>query len=281
MLASSARFISLGNGKSPDANIQHHIQLQLKALGKTASSKTPELVTRFDTRYLNASGRHSAERIAEALARTRRGTVLLTGMPGTGKTQLASHMAERCNMELIYRTAADINDKYYGESERNVAKLFEQCDIQNQIIFLDEADTLLMARREDSHRADRAVTSEFLRRLEAFQGIFMCATNHGDLLDPALMRRFVFRLDFAPLNQMQRTQLLQELLGGTDDIKVIINDCTQQRLNRLDRLTPGDFANCKKRLTCLEEKPIPEQWLEELELEHNVKPLVRGRVGFL
>lgn len=295
MLASSARFVSLVNTASlnkdagdgldsalaVDANIQHHIQLQLKALGKTATSKTPELVTRFDTRYLNASGRHSAQRIAEALARTRRGTVLLTGMPGTGKTQLAAHMAERCNMELIYRTAADINDMYYGQSERNVAQLFDNCDIHNQIIFLDEADTLLMSRREDSHRADRAVTSEFLRRLEAFQGIFMCATNHGDLLDPALMRRFVFRLDFAPLNQIQRTQLLQELLGGTKDIPILINDCIQQRLNRLDRLTPGDYANCKKRLSCLDEHPTVEEWLDELEQEHNVKPLVRGRVGFM
>lgn len=285
MLSSAARFVSLAQidaSQGPakiDESIQHHIEMQIKTLGNSKVSTTPELVTRFDTRFLNVSGRFSAERIVESLSRTKRGTALFTGMPGTGKTQLAAHMAERCNMELLYRTAADINSKWYGESEQNVAALFEDCDTNNQMIFLDEADTLLLARSEDSHRVDRAVTSEFLRRLEAFNGIFMCATNHGDLLDPALMRRFVFRLDFEPLNLHQRILMLKELTGIAE--MEALDSCVQQRLTRLERLTPGDFANCKKRLICLDNNATVSEWIDELEQEHNVKPQVRGKLGFM
>jgi SpoVK/Ycf46/Vps4 family AAA+-type ATPase len=118
-----------------------------------------------------------------------------------------------------------------------------------------------------------------LRRLEAFNGIFMCATNHGDLLDPALMRRFVFRLDFEPLNLSQRVLMLRELTGIAE--METLDNCAQQRLARLERLTPGDFANCKKRLICLDNNASVSDWIDELEQEHNVKPQVRGKLGFM
>lgn len=69
--------------------------------------------------------------------------------------------------------------KWYGESEQNVAAMFEGCDPQGEVLLIDEADSLLGSRAADAHRADTAVVAEFLRRMETHAGILICATNHA------------------------------------------------------------------------------------------------------
>lgn len=302
MLHSAARFTALtcpdaastydSNGMalasmSTDARVSHHINTQMKAHGLQDSCTVPELVTRFDTRYLHVKGRTPAEQVATALARTLRGAAVFSGPPGTGKTQFAAHIAERANLELIYRTAADINSMWFGESERNVAKLFDNCDITRQMILLDEADTLLMARTGDASRPERATTAEFLRRLEAFKGIFICATNHSDMLDPALVRRFVFRLDFLPLTFEQRVLMFAELALDhsaclNDNALPELDSHATDKLNKLDRLTAGDFANVKKRFTALAHNATGQDWLSELQQEQAAKgERVNAPMGFM
>lgn len=281
MLASAARFTELAQTgehdiepkSTPDQVVQHHIQRQIQSLGLSNVGAVPDLVTRFDTRYLNVKGKIPAEQVTSSLVRSLRGTAVFAGPPGTGKTQLAAHIAERANLELLYRTASDINSMWFGQSERNVAKLFEDCDVNHQMILLDEADILLMTRNSDANRPERAVTAEFLRRLEAFKGIFICATNHSDMFDAALMRRFIFRLEFAPLTPTQRSQMFAELAlqvpntDGPPDLPPSL----MQALTKLDRLTPGDFANVKKRFTTLGQTANAEDWLAELHQEQASK----------
>ena len=295
MLASAAKFTFLTNAnkaareKSSSASIddvvQHHITTQMQALGHNTDGNVPELVTRFDKRYLNVKGNTSAEKVSDALVRTLRGGAVFSGPPGTGKTQFAAHIAEVANLELLYRTASDINTMWFGESERNVAKLFEECDVARQMILLDEADTLLMARSPDAHRPGRAVTTEFLRHLEAFKGIFICATNHSDMLDSALMRRFVFRLEFLPLTTKQRSQMFAEVALGLEhdspssqSLSLIVTNA----LCKLDRLTAGDFANVKKRFTALAQAATADEWLIELAQEQEAKgDRVNSPMGFV
>lgn len=281
MLASAAQFTALaqaGQAASaqknvPDRVVQHHITRQIQALGLSTVGTIPDLVTRFDTRYLNVEGKVPAEQVTASLVRTLRGSAVFAGPPGTGKTQLAAHIAERANLELLYRTASDINSMWFGQSERNVARLFEDCDINHQMILLDEADILLMTRNSDANRPERAVTAEFLRRLEAFKGIFICATNHSDMFDAALMRRFIFRLEFAPLTLTQRCQMFAELALQVPVAEVAHDLPTKvvQALTKLDRLTPGDFANVKKRFSTLSQTANAEDWLTELQQEQAVK----------
>lgn len=293
MLASAAKFASLVQcaqpGMTTDRLVEHHITKQCHAFGLTEAGAVPDLVTRFDTRYLNVKGKASAEQITVALARTLRGSAVFAGPPGTGKTQLAAHIAERSNRELLYRTAADINSMWFGQSEKNVAELFEDCNVDQQMIFLDEADTLLMDRGSDVNRPERAVTAEFLRRLEAFKGIFVCATNHSNVFDAALMRRFVFRLAFAPMTLPQRALMFAETVLSMPIIDCDAGDLTStlprdvvHGLVKLDRLTPGDFANVKKRFATLGCEATAEQWLVELQEEQSAKGLSPCRgMGFM
>ncbi len=272
LLASAARFARIAS--AGDDAVRCMIDDSLKALGADPSGAPRTETTRYDTRYLRVEGALPPERVVEGLQRLSRGAVLLSGAPGTGKTQFAAEVALRMGRELVTRTAADINTKWYGESERNVARMFRDCDPEREVLFLDEADTLLSA-RGTGHRADTAVTAEFLRRVEAFEGVFICATNHGSWLDPAMMRRFTFRLVFKPLDAMQRRQMLHEVaFGWRPDAGVPLPELPSSvttRLDRLDQLTPGDFANALKRVRALGLNLDADGWVNELSVEHNTK----------
>ncbi len=288
LLASAARFVSLSGARGGQADEAARLMLgdHLKAMGHKTSDLALPHSTRFDLQYLNVRGPAQPERILAGLAQLGRGSLLLAGPPGTGKTQLGAEIARRLGRELVYKTASDINTKWYGESERNVARLFSECDIASEVLFLDEADTLLGARESAGQRADRAVTAEFLRHLDSFPGVFVCATNHAAEFDAALMRRFVFRLRFLPLDEDQRQRLLWESAidwrpDGGAALPALPPDL-QPRLQRLDQLTPGDFANVAKRFRSLEIQADRTQWIDELELEQQAKPgAARGAIGFL
>ena len=288
MLASAARFARMSTTKGHDIDLatRHVLTDSLKALGRDIKASVPKRTTRFDTRYLNVKGQVQPDAVMAGLQRLGRGALLLSGPPGTGKTQLAAEIAHRLGRELLYKTASDINTMWYGESERNVAKMFTECDSKTEVLFLDEADTLLEARSSAGSRANVAVTAEFLRRIEAFEGVFVCATNHPRTLDAALMRRFAFRLGFDPLSEVQRMQLLAEIttswLPDWGKPPPVLPPLALARLTRLDQLTPGDFANVVNRIRTLGLSPTLDEWVDELSAEHDTKPgATRFALGFI
>lgn len=286
LVASAARGASIARGPDADETVRLVLGGLLRAAGEKFQAQIPERATRFDLRYLNVSGQVSAETFVNSICRLGRARAVLSGPPGTGKTQLAGEIAMRLGRELVYRTASDINSMWYGQSERNVARMFDECDVASEVLFLDEADSLLGSREASGHRADVAVTAEFLRRIENFKGVFVCATNFRAHLDAALLRRFEFRVELLPLTVWQRRSMFLELALGQSEIGTEggtpLDAILEQRLARLDQLTPGDFANVVKRLRLLQLQPDAAGWLAELEAEHSAKPgAARSSVGFL
>lgn len=287
LLASAARVVGLVGLRGDDADAVARLTLQdmVKASGGAWRAQVPERSTRFDMAYLNVKGAISATSVLEGVARRGQGRVLLSGPPGTGKTQFAAEIAARTGRELVYKTASDINSMWYGQSERNVASMFTECDAAAEVLFLDEADTLMGSRAGGGHRADVAVTAEFLRQVEAFKGVFVCATNFQAQIDPALMRRFEFRLDMLPLTRVQRTGLFCEAALGwspEDGPQPALDGFTRNALDALDALTPGDFANVVRRVRSLGLQLDARGWIAELQAEHESKPGGgRAPIGFL
>jgi SpoVK/Ycf46/Vps4 family AAA+-type ATPase len=280
VLTAAARFVrmSADSGVSPDIAIQAVLDGQNRALGRQAHPQIPKRATRFDLSYLNIAGNVTPPRLLSGLTADTAAALLFSGPPGTGKTQFAAELASRLGRHLVVRTASDINSKWYGESEGNVAQMFQGCDPKTEVLFLDEAEVLLAARSAGTHRADRAVTAEFLRWLEVFQGIFICATNHPLDFDLALSRRFTFRLTFKPLEQHQREAMYREVaLGKSSNDDATLDNWTRERLERMPLLTPGDFANVSRRVRLL--GLSAEHWLAELEAEHAAKD-ARLPIGF-
>lgn len=275
LLASAAEFAHLaeGSGMGSDTAVLLHLDEHARAKGSLASALIPRRTQRFDLRYLNIAGNVTPDSLVQSLKSDQAAAIVFSGPPGTGKTQFAAEIAQRLDRHLQVRTASDINSMWYGESERNVAKMFRQTDPKSQVLFLDEAEILLCSREQGGHRADRAVTAEFLRWLEVFEGTFICATNHPNDLDAALMRRFTFRIPFRPLSRAQRVELYAEralgwLPDGNQPLPTLDGE-TMQRLGRLELLTPGDFANAARRAKRL--GLDARKFVDELEAEHASK----------
>lgn len=283
LLQAAANFATLAGqgGADVDRAVRTHLAQHARACGRHEPTEVATCTQRFDLRYLNVEGAAQPERILASLREDPVAALVFSGPPGTGKTQLAADLARQLDITLVVRTASDINSMWYGQSEANVAAMFRDCDPRAELLFLDEADVLLGAREASGHRADRAVTSEFLRWLETFQGTFICATNHAGELDSALMRRFAFRLQFQPMTTSQRLEMYAERAFEWDpaagDPMPLPDTDIQRRLSALRHLTPGDFANAGRRIRRLSAAA----WIDELEAEHASKgAVVRARIGF-
>ncbi len=118
--------------------------------------------------------------------------VLLTGPPGNGKTTIAKVLAAQARCSFYPVSAADITSKWYGESEENIARLFERArENRPSIIFIDELDGLAPRRGEMNDATDR-VLGELLSEIDGMNGqrgvLVIGATNRADQIDPALLR---------------------------------------------------------------------------------------------
>ena len=135
--------------------------------------------------------------------------VLFEGPPGTGKTTMARLIAGEVDSTLIYVPIESIMSKWYGESERNLADIFNTCKrLDNSLLFLDEIDSLATTRGGDIHEATRRVLSVLLRKIDGFnpneKTILIGATNRKKDLDPALLSRFNISIEFPLPNTDER-----------------------------------------------------------------------------
>lgn len=119
--------------------------------------------------------------------------VLLHGPPGTGKTLLARAVAYETEAHFITISGPEIMSKFYGQSEENLRKLFEEAkDMAPSIIFIDELDSIAPKRGEVTGEVERRVVAQLLSLLDGLEGrgeiIVIGATNRVNDIDPALRR---------------------------------------------------------------------------------------------
>ncbi|MGI5979250.1 MAG: ATP-binding protein [Oscillospiraceae bacterium] len=140
-------------------------------------------------------------------------SVLLYGPPGTGKTMAAQVMANDIGMELYRVDLSQIINKYIGETEKNLARIFDVAQKSNVILFFDEADSLFSKRTEVTSSNDRSAnneTSYILQRIETYDGITILATNLFSNFDPAFLRRITYAVRFSMPDEEMRLRLWQK-----------------------------------------------------------------------
>ncbi|HMN19960.1 MAG TPA: AAA family ATPase [Ottowia sp.] len=270
-------------GAAFEALIERQLKNADAALGRSdggAARRGRRPVTTYDLAMLNTESRFEVPRIVAALQARGHGTLCFHGAPGTGKTALAEYIAEQMEKPLIVRQASDLVSKFVGETEQNMAAMFRQASEEKAVLLLDEADSFLLDRRGAQRSYEVTEVNEMLQQMERHDGVFICTTNLMERIDQAALRRFAFKIRFKPLTGTQREQMFAaEALGGK---AAQLSDDARRRLARLDQLCPGDFAAVKRQADILAAEFTAEEFLEQLEAEHRIKPEVREQrsIGF-
>jgi SpoVK/Ycf46/Vps4 family AAA+-type ATPase len=125
--------------------------------------------------------------------------VLFAGPPGTGKTMAAEVLANDLKLDLYKIDLAQVVNKYIGETEKNLDRIFTAAENSNAILFFDEADALFGKRSEvrDSHdRYANIEISYLLQKMEEYEGVSILATNLRQNLDDAFVRRLQAIVEF-------------------------------------------------------------------------------------
>ncbi|PZR93113.1 MAG: ATPase [Candidatus Nephthysia bennettiae] len=150
-------------------------------------------------------------------ASRRRGlTALFAGASGTGKTMAAEVVASEMGLDLYVVDLASVVDKYVGETEKNLDRIFAEAERVNGVLLFDEADALFGKRSDVSDAHDRYANVEvayLLQRMELFEGIAVLATNLRSNLDEAFARRLDALIDFPEPEEEDRLRLWERCLG--------------------------------------------------------------------
>ncbi len=142
--------------------------------------------------------------------------VLLHGPPGTGKTLLAKAVANETSSHFLTINGPEIMSKYYGQSEENIRKIFEEAEKNApSIIFIDEIDAIAPKREETRGEVERRVVAQLLSIMDGLKSrgkvVVIAATNMPDILDPALRRpgRFDREIEIGVPGKEGRKKVLQ------------------------------------------------------------------------
>jgi hypothetical protein len=177
-------------------------------------------------------------------------TVLLYGYPGTGKTSSVKQVAKATGRSIFMVEIQKIQSKWVGESEKNLAKVFEEYKQARRsfdktpILLFNEADAILGKRMNVNSSVDKSfntLQNILLQELEEFEGIFIATTNLADQLDSAFDRRLLYKIDFKKPEEPVRKKILSNVFK---DISAKTIDVITEQFS----LTGGQIANIKKKL---------------------------------
>lgn len=135
---------------------------------------------------------------------------LFYGPPGTGKTLTANLLGKKTGLDVYRIDLSQLISKFIGETEKNLAKIFDRAENRNWILFFDEADAIFGKRTSVNDAHDRYANQEvsyLLQRVEEYSGLIILASNLKNNIDEAFMRRFQSTVHF-PMPRAGERQIL-------------------------------------------------------------------------
>ncbi|MDE0239203.1 MAG: AAA family ATPase [bacterium] len=251
------------------ATVRRGVRSLSRVMGRHAPpQETPE---RFDLALVQADtdARELADRLVDS--GERRFSLCLQGPPGTGKSAFVRYLAERLGLEVMQKRASDLMSMWVGGTEQQIVDAFAEARDDSAFLVFDEADSLLADRRFASRNWEVSQVNEMLTWMESHPLPFACTTNFGQHLDPATLRRFVFKVTLDYLTPAQATMAFRASFGLAPP----------EGVADLTALTPGDFAVVRRKarlLGCLAE---PDALAAMLRAECAAKPHRPRAIGFL
>ena len=225
---------------------------------------------RFDLALVRADVDPAALADRLASSRERRFSLCLHGPPGTGKSALVRYLAERLGLQVVQKRASDLLSKWVGETEQQIADAFAEARAGGAFLVFDEADSLLADRRLAERTWEVSQVNEMLTWMESHPLPFACTTNLADHLDPATLRRFVFKIALDYLTPEQAALAFRRYFGLA----------APAPLASLATLTPGDFAVVRRKAEVLGQLQDPQALIDMLRAECDAKREGTGGIGF-
>lgn len=139
-------------------------------------------------------------------------TLLFSGLPGTGKTASAEALAFALERPILIADYSRIQNCWVGQTEKNIARIFQQARLQKAVLFWDEADAMFVDRNTSSHNWEIRDTNILLQQLELFEGVCVLATNRTFSLDKALERRISLKVTFDRPNKEMREAIWKKMI---------------------------------------------------------------------
>jgi ATPase family associated with various cellular activities (AAA) len=186
-------------------------------------------------------------------------TALFNGASGTGKTLAAGIVAYALGLDIFKIDLSRVVSKYIGDTEKNLALIFEEATLSNAVLFFDEADALFGKRSEVKDAHDRYANIEvayLLQKMEDYAGLTILATNFGQNIDDAFRRRIQFVVPFPKPQPAERLAMWRSFLG---ERIALAPDFDWELLADQVELSGGGIANVVK-IACMsaldEEAPV-------------------------
>lgn len=181
----------------------------------------PPVHAHLDDLVLPPDGMVQLHELAHSAARQgseRKGanTALFIGAPGSGKTMAAEALANNLARDLFRIDLSAVVNKYIGETEKNLHRLFDAAEAEGAVLLLDEADALFGKRSEVKDSHDRYANIEvnyLLQRMEAFAGLAILTTNRKHDIDAAFLRRLRYVVEFPFPHRAARDALWRRALS--------------------------------------------------------------------
>jgi ATP-dependent 26S proteasome regulatory subunit len=176
-------------------------------------------------------------------------TVLLYGYPGTGKTEVCKQLAYHTKRDIFHIEISSIRSMFYGETEKNIQKIFEQykrlaqSSEKTPILLFNEMDAILGKRTTmefSTSRVENIIQNVILEHLENFEGILLATTNIIKNIDPAFERRFLFKVEFEKPSERIRSKIWKDKLPFLSE-----EDCME--LASKFEFSGGQIANIQKK----------------------------------
>lgn len=180
-------------------------------------------------------------------------TLLLYGPPGCGKTSVAQYISSVTGLPLVTARLDGLVSSLLGSTAKNIRKIFDYVSKRECILFLDEFDVIAKLRDDKNELGElKRVVNSLIQNIDSLNNdsILIAATNHHELLDPAIWRRFskVITLEKPQVSEMER--LLQMYLSNYDNSILKNNKKMEQLLIAFDGFSHSDvkttISNAKK-----------------------------------
>ncbi len=238
----------LGIRKSNDERLEPARDYSLEGLN-IKSGIRPERIIQVCRNFLKAKNKPGQEGRDKP-----RMNLLLHGVPGSGKTEFVKYLAKKLGKKLNIKNASELLSMYVGGTEHLLAAAFAEAEKNNEMLFIDEGDSMLTSRDGAQRSWEVSQVNTLLTEMENFNGIFAVSTNLIQKLDPAALRRFTFRIHFDFLDNTGKEIFYKTYFAPLN--APALTDKDKAELHAIERLTPSDYRNVRQQLFYLEDAKL-------------------------